>query len=400
MITESTWPPELSIIPKDIGGVTIELSSLVTSLQGLTNEIDIIKCLQKIMSVLTLDPNKVETLDKTEALKILQSYTTFPATSQHSQHVRKFASDIISIISPPTKPELLFSFFSKEEVQFYERELMFQRNQLMFAGQVPMYAGMNDQYLMTPDIQAQLEGKGKKGKGKRRGLIPDATATFVVTPANSNSKIVLPPSEQPSTTADVGILDSPYTLYGEIPQRIPQDFKLVSTNPANSHIFERKGSVTKDQSHVMFIPSVTINKGIWFCECMFYTWGQKRVGIIDNSSDTFDEFPGQSSKSIGYAGSGFIEHNGRTQGNEIFEHQQRIGMQVNMDSNPRTLHFFLNGRQQPVYCVNIPPSIRFCSYMYRNESMVDMWLLDTLSAPIAKPKPDDIPIDWNRPTPA
>ncbi|KAA6380756.1 MAG: hypothetical protein EZS28_023716 [Streblomastix strix] len=40
-----------------------------------------------------------------------------------------------------------------------------------------------------------------------------------------------------------------------------------------------------------------------------------------------------------------------------------VALEVNMDSNPRTLSFFVNGVKQPIYVTNIPPAVRFWAYL-------------------------------------
>ncbi len=46
-------------------------------------------------------------------------------------------------------------------------------------------------------------------------------------------------------------------------------------------------------------------------------------------------------------------------------------MEVNMESSPRTIHFFVNGEQQNGFYTNIPDSVRFtvCSHLHHHEPL-------------------------------
>ncbi|KAA6373757.1 MAG: hypothetical protein EZS28_030716 [Streblomastix strix] len=65
-------------------------------------------------------------------------------------------------------------------------------------------------------------------------------------------------------------------------------------------------------------------------------------------------------KTIRYWNVGVIAHIvAEIDGNCKIEEKQLVALEVNMTSNPRTLHFFVNNQEQPLSISDIPPNIRF-----------------------------------------
>ncbi|KAA6395420.1 MAG: hypothetical protein EZS28_009050 [Streblomastix strix] len=63
---------------------------------------------------------------------------------------------------------------------------------------------------------------------------------------------------------------------------------------------------------------------------------------------------------------GRLEHNSKevSVGNENYNKEgSRVALELNMDSNPKTLTFFYNDVKQPHYIINIPPAVRFWAYL-------------------------------------
>ncbi|KAA6376261.1 MAG: hypothetical protein EZS28_028212 [Streblomastix strix] len=61
------------------------------------------------------------------------------------------------------------------------------------------------------------------------------------------------------------------------------------------------------------------------------------------------------------SGNGQIGHIFRYEisGNEALTNEQRIGVEVDMTATTRTVHFFVNDVEQPVFVIGIPDKIRF-----------------------------------------
>ncbi|KAA6398188.1 MAG: hypothetical protein EZS28_006281 [Streblomastix strix] len=88
------------------------------------------------------------------------------------------------------------------------------------------------------------------------------------------------------------------------------------------------------------------------------------VGIMDSSITFIPESTPRNqspNQTVFYSGQkGQIEHMEReVNGNAQFLCDQRIGAEVDMDSTPRTLHFFVEDVEQPIFVVGIPAAIRF-----------------------------------------
>ncbi|KAA6377902.1 MAG: hypothetical protein EZS28_026571 [Streblomastix strix] len=80
---------------------------------------------------------------------------------------------------------------------------------------------------------------------------------------------------------------------------------------------------------------------------------------------------GGDSKIVFYKDNGDITHFGGEWivGNSEFkDEKQRIALELNMDSTPRTLTFFNNGKEQPNYIIKVPPAVRFWVYLQYKES--------------------------------
>ncbi|KAA6366721.1 MAG: hypothetical protein EZS28_037752, partial [Streblomastix strix] len=88
-------------------------------------------------------------------------------------------------------------------------------------------------------------------------------------------------------------------------------------------------------------------------------------------------------KIIEYDDLGWIQHIGETiRGNaEIKNNGDRITLELNMDSNPRTLTFFVNDVEQPNFVINIPSAIRAC--IISENASFKVLKFEALSAPVA-----------------
>ncbi|KAA6374643.1 MAG: putative NEK protein kinase, partial [Streblomastix strix] len=126
------------------------------------------------------------------------------------------------------------------------------------------------------------------------------------------------------------------------------------------------------------------------------------IGIADSSA-VFGKYesPWQKhiSKTITY-----ISHNGGLrhinkdgiEGNARFEDNQKIAMEVNMDSTPRTLHFFVEGKQQPLSIINIPASVRFWICSLGSNSSFTLTQFQSRSSSSAKGVEGSKTLDWGK----
>ncbi|KAK2961290.1 hypothetical protein BLNAU_3736 [Blattamonas nauphoetae] len=399
------WPTQCSSLPDGFSLDSISLISLVKSLNTLTSDIDLIRTFQKILFVLIYKPDSIHELNFDKTKRVLDQFTTLPDSAyQYSAAIRRLSRDISNILSSRIYYDKPLTFSGYDLVQMYSfsadqaayQSMLAQQNQLLMTQQMQEYGTIQQQLGEISQPKTLTEGKGaKRGKAKRRPIHPDSAATFVVKPANSDAKIVLHPSDPASYPVDMDMIENSFAIYPSTPHHFNIDFTLLTTDPTTSLLQGKRAILTKDNTHSIFMPSTIIQRGIFLFECVFNQSSQKRAGIIEHDYiPTDDEYLGKSIKTLGYTGSGFIQHGTQYNGNAPFEDGKRIGLQVNMDSTPRTLHFFVAGVQQPVVIVNIPSSLRFCTYLYREHSMVDMWLVELLS-PLSVEQPHESRVDWN-----
>ncbi|KAA6363536.1 MAG: hypothetical protein EZS28_040937, partial [Streblomastix strix] len=130
-----------------------------------------------------------------------------------------------------------------------------------------------------------------------------------------------------------------------------------------------------------------INKGIVKFEVLGvkFLWA---VGIADESvrygRDEHPEIRG-GDKVVGYNSGGGIAHIGDfIEGNSGFSDGCRIGMEMNMESNPRSLTFFINDKEQPNFIINIPKAVRIFCYIWQKGASFKINKFEFLSTPTAR----------------
>ncbi|KAA6362761.1 MAG: hypothetical protein EZS28_041712, partial [Streblomastix strix] len=112
------------------------------------------------------------------------------------------------------------------------------------------------------------------------------------------------------------------------------------------------------------------------------------VGIADESvrygRDEWPNIRGYD-KIVDYCYNGDILHIGDYGGNSDFDDDGcRIGMELNMESNPRSLTFFNDDEEQPIFIINIPKAVRiFCLIGYKGASF-KINKFEFLSTPTAR----------------
>ncbi|KAA6377677.1 MAG: hypothetical protein EZS28_026796 [Streblomastix strix] len=87
-------------------------------------------------------------------------------------------------------------------------------------------------------------------------------------------------------------------------------------------------------------------------------------------------------KIVRYDCPGWIQHTGDfIEGNTRFRTEDSVALELNMDSSPRTLTFFVNDVEQPNFVINIPSAVR-AFMLFKNESF-KVLKFEALSAPTA-----------------
>ncbi|KAA6374359.1 MAG: hypothetical protein EZS28_030115 [Streblomastix strix] len=66
-----------------------------------------------------------------------------------------------------------------------------------------------------------------------------------------------------------------------------------------------------------------------------------------------------------------------------FKNTDRVTLELNMDSNPRTLSFFVNDEEQKLYVVNVPPAVRFWVFLCGKFESFKIVKFESVSSPVA-----------------
>ncbi|KAA6365757.1 MAG: hypothetical protein EZS28_038716 [Streblomastix strix] len=149
--------------------------------------------------------------------------------------------------------------------------------------------------------------------------------------------------------------------------------KPKQISPGTTQTYEF--SVENDFNNFLAV-NTTMNEGIYYFEiCVdnHVSTYNFAVGIFDASDILqFNEYfknDENKDKIVSYTNAGFIDHfNHKIYGNQSFRIGQRVGAEVNLDSNPRQLTFFVDGQEQKNCVINIPRRVRFWAYLQENDT--------------------------------
>ncbi|KAA6367545.1 MAG: hypothetical protein EZS28_036928 [Streblomastix strix] len=143
-------------------------------------------------------------------------------------------------------------------------------------------------------------------------------------------------------------------------------------------------SISNNNSTILFDP--VVKKGIVKFEVQSIE-DLSAVGIADETVKyERREYPQARGyeKIVEYKQLGYIEHIGdHIEGNAGFENAgDRVTLEMNMDSSPRTLTFFKNDVEQPNYVTNIPAAVR--ASLPSLDNAFKVLKFEALPAPTAK----------------
>ncbi|KAA6381797.1 MAG: hypothetical protein EZS28_022676 [Streblomastix strix] len=113
-----------------------------------------------------------------------------------------------------------------------------------------------------------------------------------------------------------------------------------------------------------------------------------RVGVADDTLKF---------KYVEYWSGGDLQHVGEYIGeNSSFYENHRVALELNMDSNPHTLNFFIDDKQQRNYVINIPNSVRFFACFYEKQSQFKVLKFERLSSPTSKRIEGCRALEWGK----
>ncbi|KAA6377744.1 MAG: hypothetical protein EZS28_026729 [Streblomastix strix] len=155
-------------------------------------------------------------------------------------------------------------------------------------------------------------------------------------------------------------------------------------------------------STVVFDP--IISEGIAYFEGVFHNhlWFYFDIGITEPSVQyRQNEGPQRyGNQLIRYcSGKGQIGHiyGYEISGNEVFKDEQHIGVEVNMTTTPRTVHFFVNDVEQPVFVSGIPDKIRFFAHIWYDYSSFELLKFEKYhTRPKSKGLPNSLALEWGK----
>ncbi|KAK2959206.1 putative serine/threonine protein kinase [Blattamonas nauphoetae] len=193
------------------------------------------------------------------------------------------------------------------------------------------------------------------------------------------------------------------TLYQlkEVP-RLGLSYNILPLIPPHARLRIEGNRICLLQEEPLLLPfSPDIDNGVWRFDLGFVACGRQRwIGIADSSFDLPRGYdPGEDEHTVGYAGyTGGVWHNGNwTLGNRTFTEGEVIGCEVNMTKKPRTCTFFHSLRGQPVTVLEIPPKIRFFTYLGGKGATVEILNLRTTDhLPPLRPDPQAKKVTWGQ----
>ncbi|KAA6375260.1 MAG: hypothetical protein EZS28_029213, partial [Streblomastix strix] len=93
----------------------------------------------------------------------------------------------------------------------------------------------------------------------------------------------------------------------------------------------------------------------------------------------------------------WIQHfGGWIKGNTEYIAGDRISMELNMVSKPRTLTFFVNDQEQKNYIINIPSAVRIWVFLFLSGESFKLLKFEWLLIPSAKHKTGSRALKWGK----
>ncbi|KAK2964972.1 hypothetical protein BLNAU_273 [Blattamonas nauphoetae] len=171
----------------------------------------------------------------------------------------------------------------------------------------------------------------------------------------------------------------PYPQYPDDPTEpllevdVHNEMFFINPTPHIAIIDPANRVVMIEEMTTCFSIGQIIDEGIWKCEMRFDKTDKFRCfGIVSAYVDVPGEYKlGRDEFSLGYYGlNGPIRHDGRwTTTNISWGDDDIVGIEVDMEDEPRSCSFWVNSMQQYLFVRGIPDAIRFCfGLSFKNSS--------------------------------
>ncbi|KAA6374064.1 MAG: hypothetical protein EZS28_030409, partial [Streblomastix strix] len=196
-------------------------------------------------------------------------------------------------------------------------------------------------------------------------------------------------STQPKVTSEPKIMIEPPVTQATVTQvrkvLTPIESEVLKDVEVNGDTYKHTEENINDCT-LLFNP--LMNKGIVKLEVLGVKY-LYAVGIADESMRYGrNERPYERGrdKIVCYGCDGGIRHIGDLiEGNSgFYQDGCRIGMELNMESNPRSLTFFINDKEQPNFVINIPKAVRIFCYFSQRGASFKINKFEFLSTPTAR----------------
>ncbi|KAA6370173.1 MAG: hypothetical protein EZS28_034301 [Streblomastix strix] len=240
---------------------------------------------------------------------------------------------------------------------------------------IKLYLRMQEEKEKQQKEIAQLKQQLAKLKPQSDTSKPKQQSISTKPKVTSEPKIMIEPPVTQATVTQVRKVLSP------VESRCLQDVEV------NGDTYKHTNK--NDMNHCTLLYNPVINKGIVKLEVLNVK-DLTAVGIADESmryGRNERPYARGLDKIVYYSYDGSIIHIGDDwiEGNSGFDDDgSRIGMELNMESNPRSLTFFINDKEQPIFIINIPNAVRiWCYICYRGHSF-KINKFEFLSTPTAR----------------
>ncbi|KAA6398531.1 MAG: putative NEK/NEK6 protein kinase [Streblomastix strix] len=286
------------------------------------------------------------------AAELLTGKHPFFANNEHSivERIKKGSYDQLPDFVPKDLKELVESMI---DVDYSKRPTT---KQIMNQSTINMYLRM--QLEKEKDFEvAQKKSEVIQKKADEQALEIERLQNLLANTSHQHQQGQV--QINPQISSGQGSMKSSLTKQNQI------DYSTLSSSVLD--IMKQDGalfthSMSISRTTVLFDP--VISSGIVRIE-IINAYDMEGVGIADESV-RFEKGENPHArgweKIVYYRKMGDIGHNGGNWvvGNQPFIFaQQNVAMELNMDSNPRTLTFFVNDEEQPNYVTNIPQVVRF-----------------------------------------
>ncbi|KAA6394529.1 MAG: hypothetical protein EZS28_009945 [Streblomastix strix] len=172
----------------------------------------------------------------------------------------------------------------------------------------------------------------------------------------------------------------------------PQDIKAVGDTFTHNNTGSNDAIITFD---------TPIKNGKVRFEVLCITTLQA-VGIADESvrfEKNWEPDKGGKNKIVQFWSGGGLIHvaSDQIEGNDNFEKEgQRVALELDMDSKPHTLTFFVDDKEQPLYVTKIPASVKFWAYTCMREASFKLIKFERIPAATAKHSSGSRALEWGK----